>query len=269
MTYSINGTTIIEANATVATSKVLFPSMYFGVSATRHVANNTSGVEAFGYKIESANATSIRLVCTAYNCNCVCACDCTCGSCFLGSAMVRMADGTDKRIDEVKVGDKLVGAYGEINIVLALDLTKLCNRPMYQINGNHYSSPEHSHIGYDRKFYVPDVNEALKEWKGNFPVVNEHGETIQFYYAGLSSLSRLEPMKVGNVLIHVDGPKQVETFDSVWMPPETPLYTLVMSGSHTYTADGYAVVGWPRDDDFNYDEWVSFRELTLEDYKAR
>lgn len=268
MTYSIGGTEIIHANNKINWNKVLAPSLYFGVSNTSFVANNTSGLSArFGYSVEEANSTSIRLKCTAYNCACVCNCECS--SCFLGSALVRMADGTDKRIDQVKVGDKLVGAYGEINAVLALDLTTLGNRPMYQINGNHYSSPEHSHIGINRKFYVPDVHEALKEWKGNFPVVNERGETVQFYYAGLSNLSRLEPMKVGNILIHVDGPKFVETFGPVWMPPETPLYTLVMSGSHTYTADGYAVVGWPRDDDFDYDNWISFRELTLEDYKAR
>jgi len=32
---------------------------------------------------------------------------------------------------------------------------------------------------------------------------------------------------------------------------------LVISGSHTYHVDGYAVTGWPREDDFNYDNWAT------------
>jgi hypothetical protein len=39
------------------------------------------------------------------------------------------------------------------------------------------------------------------------------------------------------------------------MPEDTQLYNLVIGGSHTYHVDGYAVTGWPREDDFDYDLW--------------
>jgi hypothetical protein len=39
------------------------------------------------------------------------------------------------------------------------------------------------------------------------------------------------------------------------MVPETQLYNLVVGGSHTYHVDGYAVTGWPNEDDFDYDLW--------------
>ena len=40
------------------------------------------------------------------------------------------------------------------------------------------------------------------------------------------------------------------------MPSDTQLYNLVVGGSHTYHVDGYAVTGWPREDDFDYDRWI-------------
>lgn len=39
------------------------------------------------------------------------------------------------------------------------------------------------------------------------------------------------------------------------MSPDTQLYNLVIDGSHTYHVDGYAVTGWPKEDDFDYDVW--------------
>lgn len=265
MTYSIGGTTVIEANGKIQWSKVLAPSMYFGVSNTVALtANNSTGyTDQYGYSIESANSTTIRLAYRIYNC--VCACECS--SCFLGSAMVRTADGTNKRIDEIKVGDKLVGAFGEINTVLGLDHVKLGHRPMFSINGDHFSTEEHSHIGVDRNFYVPSIEEAVSEYNEYFPIIVENDEVVRFRYRGLTDTSRMKKMKVGQILQTTSGPKEIKTFEKVWMPPETPLYTLVMSGSHTYTADGYAVIGWPRDDDFDYDSWTQIKELTLKDYE--
>ena len=39
------------------------------------------------------------------------------------------------------------------------------------------------------------------------------------------------------------------------MPEDTQLYNLVVDGSHTYHVDGYAVTGWPSENDFDYDTW--------------
>jgi hypothetical protein len=41
------------------------------------------------------------------------------------------------------------------------------------------------------------------------------------------------------------------------MPADTQLYNLVTGGSHTYFVEGYAVTGWPREDDWDYDTWTS------------
>lgn len=268
MTYSIGGVEVIHANASVNWNKVLAPSMYFGVSTTRVTAVATPGIAGVhGYGIESANSTSVRLVITPWNCDCNCG-DCTnCSSCFLGDALVLMESGALKRIDLVEVGDRLVGAFGEINTVLGLDRVKLGNRPMFLINGHHFTSAEHSHIGIDRKFYVPSIEAALSEYGDKFPVIIGNGITEMLRYTGLSNKDRMVQMQPGNIVQTVNGPCLIKKMEEHWMMPDTPLYTLVMSGSHTYTANGFAVVGWPRDDDFDYDSWQQIKHLTLDDYK--
>ncbi len=51
----------------------------------------------------------------------------------------------------------------------------------------------------------------------------------------------------------ISGPCVIESLEIYTLPADTQLYNLVISGSHTYCVDGYAVTGWPSEDDFNYD----------------
>ena len=66
---------------------------------------------------------------------------------------------------------------------------------------------------------------------------------------------RINKLTTGVELKTIEGSRVVNTLEVYSMPPETQLYNLVVGGSHTYHVDGYAVTGWPREDDFNYDLW--------------
>jgi hypothetical protein len=68
-------------------------------------------------------------------------------------------------------------------------------------------------------------------------------------------VGRVEQMELGVLLKTVDGSREVTFLDTYEMAPETQLYNLVISGSHTYFVDGYAVTGWPNEEDFDYDSW--------------
>ena len=72
---------------------------------------------------------------------------------------------------------------------------------------------------------------------------------------GLRS-DRVIPMAVGVELKTVGGSRPVESLDVYTLAPETQLYNLVISGSHTFFVVGYAVTGWPNEEDFDYDAWV-------------
>jgi hypothetical protein len=175
--------------------------------------------------------------------------------CFLAGSLVYMADGSMKAIEDVLVGDSVVGAFGEINTVLALHRPLLGNYHMVHINSNHYTSAHHPHVTVDKKFVCTEPSVVENQTYGReHIVINANGEEELRMLYGLNK-GRVEQMQVGTLLKGIHGEIPVETIEFTDMPADTQLYNLVVSGSHTYNVDGYAVTGWPREDDFNYDTW--------------
>jgi hypothetical protein len=177
--------------------------------------------------------------------------------CFLAGSTVHLGDGTTKLIEDVKVGDVLLGAFGEHNPVLALHRPLLGSGKMTKINGEHSTTSHHPHISVDKKFYCqhPDVVENSTYGKEH-EVINADGVVETRLLQGLKK-GRVQTLVEGVELKTVDGGKPVVTLEIYSLGPETQLYNLVMGGSHTYHVDGYAVTGWPREDDFDYDTWTS------------
>lgn len=177
--------------------------------------------------------------------------------CFLAGAQVQMADNTTKLIEDVQVGDKVMGAFGEINTVLALHRPLVGQALMCNINNEHHTTNHHPHIGSDKKFYCgnPDLVKSQTYGKVH-KVIDQAGETVDRLLHGLNP-ERILQLTTGVNLKTVDGQRIVKTLETYNLPPETQLYNLVIDGSHTYHVDGYAVTGWPREDDFDYDEWTA------------
>jgi hypothetical protein len=176
--------------------------------------------------------------------------------CFLAGSLVTMADGSEKAIENVQIGDMVLGAFGEHNNVLALHRPLLGSAAMCKINGEHSTTNHHPHISIDKKFYSNDplaVDE--KTYGREHEVVGIDGVKEMRMLHGLKK-GRVQQLELGVVLKVVSGGRTVESVETYTMPPETQLYNLVVGGSHTYHVDGYAVTGWPREDDFDYDLWL-------------
>lgn len=177
--------------------------------------------------------------------------------CFLAGSLVRMADGTDRVIEDIAVGDLIMGAFGEINPVLALHRSKLGPQQIININDEHKATANHPHIGPDYGFYVADITGLMGKTYGRMhTVIDADGNKVQMMLHGLNP-GRAKQLTIGTVLQKVDGPRTVDTLTHENMDPDTDLYNLVVGGSHTYYVDGYAVTGWPREDDFDYDTWTT------------
>jgi hypothetical protein len=189
-------------------------------------------------------------------------------TCFLGSSYTTMANGSRKMIKDVKVGDWLMGAFGEANQILASEDLTLGDRPMFVINYTHHTTSDHPHVTPDKRFVVIDPVETLKEWGQWFPCELADGTFVMLNNIGLDNAKdRINLMNIGDTLQTIEGPKKVECIDSYDLPLDTKLYNFVMSGSHTYSVDGYFVTGWPRDDDFDYVEWKQIGETSkIEDW---
>ena len=179
----------------------------------------------------------------------------TVAPCFLAGSLVQMADGTQKAVEDVAVGDLLLGAFGEINEVLALHRPLLGNYHMAYINADHYTSAHHPHITVDKQFVCAEPSTTDNDTYGKeHTVINAAGEEELRMLYGLKK-GRVQLLTTGVVLKGITEGRPVETVEIVDMPSDTQLYNLVVGGSHTYYVDGYAVTGWPREDDFDYDSW--------------
>lgn len=176
-------------------------------------------------------------------------------TCFIAGSLVYMADGTFKKIEEVEANDKVVGAFGEINTVIALDRTTLGDRPIYKINNEHCTTAEHPHVSSDKKFYSINTKSTYLEYGTvhNCLATNDKIEKLVFH--GVRP-GRVQELKLGMSLQKIQSSKTVESIEELKMPASTLLFNLVVSGSHTYFVNDYAVSGWIRDDDFDYDSWT-------------
>lgn len=175
--------------------------------------------------------------------------------CFLAGSLVHMADGTTKAIEDVQVYDLVIGAFGEINRVLALHRPLLGAADMCKINGEHSTTNHHPHVSLDKQFYCGNpelVSNSTYGHKHN--VIDEYGNTVERLLHGLNK-ERIKKLHTDVELKTIEGSRTTKTIEVYSMPEDTQLYNLVVDGSHTYHVDGYAVTGWPSEHDFDYDNW--------------
>lgn len=177
--------------------------------------------------------------------------------CFLAGSLVHTADGV-KAIEDVQVGDIVVGAFGELNEVLALHRPLLGSAKMCRINGEHSTTNHHPHVSLDKKFYCGDPDLVSSSTYGHMhTVLDGEGKSVDRMLHGLKK-ERIQKLELGVELKTIEGSRVTRSMEVYDMPPETQLYNLVISGSHTYHVDGYAVTGWPSELDFDYDNWVKY-----------
>lgn len=207
-----------------------------------HIYSNMSDSEEYTINAINACGTSSTSAFTA--------------PCFLAGSIVQLANGKTKAIEDVRAGDLVLGAFGEENMVIALHRPMLGDNLMCKINGNHSTTNHHPHISVDKQFYCNDPQTVDESTYGRYhDVINALGEITPRYLHGLAK-GRVQQLVPGIHLKTVQGSCVVSTIETYNLPPETQLYNLVVGGSHTYHVDGYAVTGWPREDDFDYDMWV-------------
>jgi hypothetical protein len=127
---------------------------------------------------------------------------------------------------------------------------------MTNINNEHHTSSHHPHISVDKQFYSCKPHVVMSSTYGKYhEVLDENMVKYDRFLSGLKE-GRVQQLELGIHLKKVNGSKEVTYLDTYEMPPETQLYNLVVSGSHTYHVNEYAVTGWPNEEDFDYDTWT-------------
>jgi hypothetical protein len=178
------------------------------------------------------------------------------GTCFPPGTLVLRADGAWVPIETIRPGDFMVGAHGEINEVLAIDVPKLAGRALWRINGYHLTTAEHRHVT-ERGWASISPDDCWAEHMKWYPVMMAGGEIVDRQLVKFTR-TPIETMVVGDRLLRHDGTH--EAISTMWAEhghaSDMNVHTLVMGGSHTFVANGFVVSGWARDDDYDYETWT-------------
>lgn len=141
-------------------------------------------------------------------------------TCFVAGTKVIMADGTEKIIENIKIGEKVLGKDKKINTVIEYDRPLLWSRLLYSINNSDYFvTAEHPFMTTEGRKSI-DPKATLLEMP-NF---------------------KIDTLRIGDVLIKANGKKEkINTLLSIKSDEKQRLYNFKLDGNNTYFADGYLV----------------------------
>ncbi len=158
-------------------------------------------------------------------------------SCFTGDTRILMADGSEKPIRQVRVGDLIMGPGGRANRVIEVERPVLGERLLYSINGGpHFVTAEHPLM-------------TATGWKAIDPAATaaESPDLVVGALALGDCLTTLRPAgapsTAGNLALAglVLEKTVLRGLDARAADPQTPLFNLLLDGDHAYFADGYLV----------------------------
>jgi hypothetical protein len=177
-------------------------------------------------------------------------------ACFPKDSLVSvLIDGKreERFIQDVYVGDFVIGAFGEVNQVLGLQHVFVGSNILVDINKSHFTTDHHPHITPSKSFLV--CNDSISVSGKSYQIFNGT-ENVASTLEGLDK-KRLTRMKIGDDLKTLNGHVKITSLELIKMDPQDILFNLKVSGSHTYHVDGFAVTGWPSELDFDYDTWTT------------
>jgi len=149
-----------------------------------------------------------------------------CGtSCFIAGTKVTMTDETEKNIEDIVVGDKLLGENNTTNTVKELDWVTLGDRKLYSFNDydNYFTTSDHPFKTTDGWRSINPYNTKIRD-----------GEWMFNQLTG--------DLDAGNTLLTLDGDVKIKSIDSKEINnPDLPLYNFFLDGDYSYYADGYLV----------------------------
>lgn len=181
-------------------------------------------------------------------------------TCFHESTYVDMSDGTTRRVADVRVGDRVMGRFGEANEVLYLDHPPLGDRKLFHLNGELLMTDDHP-IWSLRRFdsgsggwAAFDLVAHFERDSGDHAVTDGNGERVVLTYGGPDP-ERMFRVSVGDYVGFRSGFRRVDSFEPIEFDPDTQLYNFVLGGSGTWRASGYVVSGWSDESRFDYQTW--------------
>jgi hypothetical protein len=151
------------------------------------------------------------------------------GSCFVAGTLVMMAAGTEKAIEDVVIGDVLLGQDGAKNTVLSYDRPMLGDRKLYSFNGKKYF------VTSEHPFMTTDGWKSISV------------EALRQENPDLLEKIDVTTLSANDTLVTINGFEKIEFIDDC-VDQDQLLFNFMLDGNNTYYADGYLVHNKPHKD---------------------
>ena len=197
-----------------------------GLSATRQKLEFAPSVDSTGKTFVSVNQRSGAFIGTATQTTVTqqTIAPAFRGCCFIAGTKITMADGSIKNIEDVQIGDELIGKDGSVNTVLEYVRPVLGERTLISLND---SVP---FITNDHPVYMKDGT-----WKSFDPVATKSK------YKKLSDWN-IGKLEVGDVIETGDGVGfKIEAMSEYSDRDDLQVYNFSLNGNHTYIANNLVV----------------------------
>ncbi|MGL6376769.1 hypothetical protein [Aeromonas hydrophila] len=154
-------------------------------------------------------------------------------SCFVAGTRILMADGEERPIETLRVGERVRDQYGHSNRILAIERVLLGARRLYGLNRlAPFFTAEHPLL-------------TTRGWAAIAPAMTRtENPTLAVLplFTGMHLLSWSEHGSAGSLaLAPHPTPLLVESLCWLDAPPTTALFNLILDGSHSYVANGLIV----------------------------
>ncbi|MCO4207674.1 hypothetical protein M2R29_06900 [Aeromonas hydrophila] len=154
-------------------------------------------------------------------------------SCFVAGTRILMADGEERPIETLRVGERVRDQYGHSNRILAIERVPLGERRLYGLNRlAPFFTAEHPLL-------------TTRGWAAITPAMTRtENPTLAVLplFTGMHLLGWSEHGSTGNLaLAPHPTPLLVESLCWLDAPPTTALFNLILDGSHSYVANGLIV----------------------------
>ncbi|WP_252353630.1 Hint domain-containing protein [Aeromonas jandaei] len=154
-------------------------------------------------------------------------------SCFVAGTRITMADGSERLIETLQAGERVLDQYGHTNQILAVERVLLGDRRLYGINQlPPFFTGEHPFL-------------TTRGWAAISPAMTraENPTLIVLpLFTGMRLLGWSAAANTGNLAL---APQPVELLveSLYWIdaPPTTELFNLVLNGTHSYIANSLIV----------------------------
>ncbi|MBO0406300.1 hypothetical protein [Aeromonas hydrophila] len=154
-------------------------------------------------------------------------------SCFMAGTPILMADGEERPIETLRIGERVRDQYGRSNQILAIERVLLGERRLYGLNRlAPFFTAEHPFL-------------TTRGWAAIAPAMTRT-ETptlaVLPLFTGMHLLGWSEHVCAGNLAL-APHPIELLVESLCWLdaPPTTALFNLILDGSHSYVANGLIV----------------------------